>query len=92
MLPVISGDAEYVTVTNSAEVRMTLPKSAADVECTVELPKFEFAPIKKDERLGRILFSLDGIILCEVPLVAKYGVSEVKPKKNLFELITSIFN
>ncbi len=92
LLPVIGGDGEYVAVTNREEVRLTLPKSTAHIECTVELRNFEFAPICKDEKLGRLLFSADGIILCEVPLVAKYGVIEIKPKKNIFELIASIFN
>ena len=92
LLPIINGDKEYVTVTNIEEVRMTLPKSAANLECKVEIRNFEFAPIVKGEKLGRLLFSFDGVILCEVPLVAKYEVSEIKQKKSLFEMITSIFN
>ena len=91
MLPVIGGEAEYVTVTNREAVRLTLPKSADPIECTVELPRFVFAPVKGGERIGRLVFSVNGAVICTLPLHAKYAVVEVKQNKSLWDRITSFF-
>ena len=92
MLPVIGGEEEYVTVTNEKSVRLTLPKSADPIECTVELPRFVFAPVNDGEKVGRLLFSVNGTVICTLPLHAKYAVGEVKQSKSLWDRITSIFD
>lgn len=90
-VPVVGGNAEYVTLTNKDEIRITLPKSAPEVTVTVELPRFLYAPVKVGEAIGRAVYSIDGKTIAEVPLYARYSVPQKEEKSTLWEKITSLF-
>ena len=62
----------------------------------VELPRFAFAPLKQGQTVGRLVWLIqsDGhtVELGSVPLVARYGVTEVTYKESLWEKIQGLFD
>jgi D-alanyl-D-alanine carboxypeptidase len=92
VMPVMSGNADCVVLENAEAVTLTLPKNAAEVKCTVELPSFIYAPVAEGERVGNLVFSIDGKIIAEVPIVASYSVDKATYKRGIFERFTSLFD
>ncbi len=83
-LPVISGDAETITVKNKDSFSLIRDSSDTEFDVQVKLPHFFTAPIQKGDRLGCVVFLSDGKILAEVPLYADESVN-TKEKKGFFE-------
>ena len=87
----LSGGIEnYITVTNPEDVFATVPKNRGTVTHVIELPTIAFAPIEKGERLGRIIFYLDGIEIARADLCARYDVPATKQKNTLERLLDFI--
>ena len=89
--PVIGGAEDYVLLTNTDEASITLPKSASQVTCTVEIDRFTFAPVRQGEVVGQLVYSLDGKVVAQVPIYAAYSVERTVFKKNLWEKLCSLF-
>ena len=92
VLPVVGGKSDYVTLTNTNEIRITLPKGAPRVECQIETRQFEYAPVCEGDTLGRAVYLLDGKEIASTPIVASYSVNKTKSKNSLWEMITFPFN
>lgn len=92
IMPIVGGDKEYVTLTNRGELKVTLPKGAPEVKCTVELFHFEYAPIEEGDMLGRVIYSVKDKKVAEMPLYARYSVGRTVYKRSLWERFTSLFN
>lgn len=90
-VPVIGGDTDYVTVINSAPLRLTVPKALPEVEITVELPRFLYAPVVANETVGFLLFKAGDVILAKIPIQATYGVETAAYKRSLAEKLSSLF-
>lgn len=90
-MPVISGNTEYVVLKNAGELTLTLPKNAGEVEYRVELPSFIYAPVNMGEQVGRLVYTLDGQTVAELPIIASYSVERTVYKKSLWERISSLF-
>ena len=68
-LPVVSGEAESVSVMPGREETLFLPKEGAG-HWAVDLPDFVYAPVSAGEEIGRLRFlGPDGAVLGDVPLV-----------------------
>ena len=91
LLPIVGGENDHVTLTNTSEIRITLPKGASAIECRIEARGFEYAPICEGDVPGRAIFLLDGKEIASSPLVASYSVNKAKNKKSLWERIASPF-
>lgn len=91
-VPVIGGEESEIKVTNSNSLSAVISKEHTEITCTVELPRFIFADIKEGEAVGNILYTCNGSIIAQSPLVAEKNINTVKYKKNLFEWITSLFD
>lgn len=89
-VPVISGEESEIKVTNSAPLSAVISKEHTEITCTVELPKFIFADIKEGEAVGNIIYTCNGSIIAQSPLVAEKSINAVKYKKSFFEWITSL--
>ena len=90
----VAGQAEYVMVSNTEVLTVTLRNNHGPVRCIVELPRFAYAPVRAGEQVGRLRFfeeSPDGERreLGSVPLYAAYGVDAVTYKKGLWEWLFS---
>lgn len=91
-LPIVGGRSEYLTLTNQSEIRLTLPRTATDIEYRIECPRFEFAPLSEGNTLGRIVYTLDGEEVASSPLVASYNVERKTDRKKFREWLTSLFD
>ena len=69
-MPVELGKAESVPVTVGGEPYALVPKSSAQPEYGVTLPKSLTAPVQEGERLGTLHVRLGGETAAELPLLA----------------------
>lgn len=90
-MPVISGGMDYVILKNEDVVALTLPKNIPEIECTVELPSFIYAPVSQGEQVGSLIYTVDGNIVAEMPIIASYSVDRTTYKKNFWERLSSLF-
>ena len=92
----VGGKSEYAIVKNSGELSCVLPKSCGEIKVTVELPRFEFAPVCAGDTVGRLVYYLDSdgekIIIGTLPLVVAYSVENNVPKPSLWERFINIFS
>ena len=92
----VGGESEYAIVKNSGELSCVLPKNCGNVKLTVELPRFEFAPVSAGDAVGRLVYYLDSdgekMIIGSVPLVVAYSVENNVPKPSLWERFINIFS
>ena len=92
----ISGTQEYVMAENTASLAVPLRRDHGSITCTVELPRFDFAPVTAGQTLGCLRFYeqlRDGSRreIGSVPLVATYGVEEVTYPQGIWEWIRRAF-
>ena len=85
-LPLIGGEQDHVSLTNSAPVQVTLPRGAKP-EITLEVPRFVFAEVTEGQILGYAVYKLDGREIARVPLCARYGISRKIYKKGILGAI-----
>lgn len=90
-LPVwtISGEREYTLVSPTETLTVVLPRTHGKLHCTVELPRFTYAPVKAGQDLGQLVWYIEtnGQQRCiaSVPLTAEYGINAITYKKNFLE-------
>lgn len=72
------GDAVMLTVDvkNTDAVRMTMPTDHPEIKKELRLPRFVYAPVTAGEQLGTAVYTMDGAVLCEVPLYACTSVAQ----------------
>lgn len=86
---IVGGTHEYVTVMTDKDISVILPKSAPTATATVELFPFTYAPVESGEKLGRIIYKIDGKVVAEAPLYASYAVEMRPVKLSLWERLLS---
>lgn len=74
---VISGEKDNCVLTNSEDIKATLPKIRGDIKCTVELFRFSYAPITKGDVMGYLVYTLDGEEIARGQLYATHTVGAV---------------
>ena len=87
-LPVISGKSDTVTVA-SEEVSLTVSKEATIIT-KIYAPRYLFASIRKGEKIGWVVYYLNGQIIATSPLVATKSVEQIKPEFNLLDWLYNI--
>lgn len=90
VMPVIGGKAEYVMLKNENSLAITLPKSASEIKCTLELPSFIYAPVIQSQRVGSLVYTLDGKKIAEVPIIAAYSVERKTYKRSILEIFSAL--
>ncbi|MBQ7821732.1 MAG: D-alanyl-D-alanine carboxypeptidase [Clostridia bacterium] len=70
-LECVGKQTTHVTVTNPKGASVCMQKGSGEIEQTVILPRFVYAPVSVGDVLGRIDFSCDGKVLDSVELVVK---------------------
>lgn len=78
-VPAVGGTEPEVTVANAEPKRLILPSGHGEITASVELPRFLYAPVAAGDAVGRVVWRLDGVPVCEVALLAKSDVGT--PKK-----------
>ena len=76
--PLLGGDKDCAELTYPAFCK-TVPKgSAARVTMTVELPAHLTAPLEAGAPVGRVVYTLDGQFLGEVPITATNPAPQIR--------------
>ena len=88
-LPVINGQTEALSV--DIEPFTVNSLETADISCDIYLPKFLYAPIEKDEIIGKAVYRQGDKVLAEKPLIAKTQVSALETSKSIFDIIINNF-
>jgi D-alanyl-D-alanine carboxypeptidase len=91
-----SGTQSYVMVENQDDLTVSFPVDRGEIRVTVELPRFEFAPIAAHEQVGQLVYRLcqaDGskTVVGTVPLYAAYDVEEMEYSRSLWDHIKQFF-
>ncbi len=77
-------------VKNIDAVSLILPRIRSEIEKELRLPRFLYAPVTEGEQIGSAVYTLDGEILCEVPLYVCETVPAYR-KPTLWERIKALF-
>ena len=75
-IPVYDGNKAYLTVSNKDELTKIFNKGDADFLVDVKLSRYTSAPIKKGAELGELVFTKDGIIIGNIPLLAEEDINK----------------
>ncbi|MBE6679828.1 MAG: D-alanyl-D-alanine carboxypeptidase [Ruminococcaceae bacterium] len=70
-LPIIGGDMESISVYIKNDVTVCLKKNRKSIVEKIQINRPRFAPIYKDDEVGRIVFFTDGKEIASSPLCAK---------------------
>lgn len=82
-IPVVGGESDYAELALTP-FSITLPKEKiSQVKATVELPEKLSAPLAKGEAVGRVVYSLDGEVIGETPVVVSSAVTRI----SFFEIL-----
>ena len=90
-IPVIGGINSELTVANTDDRYVIIPRNGAAVEEQIKLVRYVIAPIYRGEILGEIIYTQNGKELARVPLVSTEDM-KTKSKTGLFSKILSIFD
>ena len=87
-VPVVGGTVDSVTVFGSKADNIVINTAdATNIQRTVELPRFVYAPVKNNQKLGVIRYSLNGETLASVALTAAANVQCPPVQKNTIQKI-----
>lgn len=90
-IPVAGGIKSEVSV-KAVPVSATLFDGEEDkIKVIISQEPFVFAPVEKDEILGKVIFKLDGKIIAETPLVAGDKIETASQKAIFWDYIKEIF-
>lgn len=84
-LSVVGGDEPFVSLTNTQDIRLTVPKIRGELKCKIEtLHRFEFAPILRGTDAGSVTYSYEGMSSSSSALVCaeNIGISKKQTKEN----------
>lgn len=91
-VPCVGGEQDAVAVMGESDVSLVVEGDrAGEIQRTICLDNFVYAPIHAGDALGRIDYTLDGKTLKSVPLVAVDDVEYKQVKKNIFQKIKELF-
>ncbi|MDO4731595.1 MAG: D-alanyl-D-alanine carboxypeptidase family protein [Clostridia bacterium] len=89
---VVGSDKNFITVKPKNSISATTKKDDSHrVKKTLKLPPFSYAPININDTLGYIEYTLDGVSLGEVELVAQDTLTYAE-NNNIFDAILKYFN
>ena len=86
-----AGTLLTVSVKNTDAVVMTLPCDRSEIKKELRLPRFLYAPITAGQKIGEAVYTMDGTVLCEVPIYACEDIPLYR-KPTLWERIRGLFS
>jgi len=92
-LNIVNGCKNILKCENMTAESASLPKSVSfeDIEYKIELPRFVYAPVKKGDVVGRIIFIYNNRIIRNSVIVASEDVEINTPKKSAISKIFDFF-
>lgn len=91
-LDVIGGDADEVVVANAVELSAFLPKAHGEITYKIECVRPLFAPVRRGDEVGRIIYSENGEEIASSPLIAVTKVETIQKKRGFFTWLVKLFS
>lgn len=91
---VVGGTADKVNCSYSTDVTAGLKSDELSrVEMQINMPKFAYAPVKQGQKMGELIFTLDGKTLNKTDILADNSVAYKmeKPKPGMFDFFLKMF-
>lgn len=88
-IPVVGGECDTLEV--EIEPLTVNSLDTAEITCQIYLPSFVYAPINKDEVIGKAVYSQGDKILAEKSLLTKEKIVAVKCKESVFRVVLKNF-
>ena len=83
-IPVLSGECDYVYVSNKDSVKRIFKADSQDFDVQVKMFRYLAAPIAEGDIVGRVIFTQNGEFLDSVNLYAESNVGKIKKKTSIF--------
>lgn len=91
-IPCVGGTADSTTVVGEKDIKLVVPASDKEnIVRKVYCDSFLYAPIKENQSVGVIEYTLDNDILASNNLIAMKTVNSKKENKNIFTRIKELF-
>ncbi len=87
-LPVISGKKDTINLTSS-ELSIFISKNA-NIITKVEIPRWIFAPVHEGEKIGNVVYYLNGKKVASSHIIATEAIEQMQPKFNFFDWLFNI--
>lgn len=92
-IPCVGGDKDSVTVTGEKNNTIVLKREDCDkIEKKIYIDSFLYAPIEKNEVVGRIEYTLSGKLLYKCNIVAGEKIKSNKKSVSIFSAIENLFS
>lgn len=92
-IPVVGGKSSFVLCENMHEgFRNVIEGREGEVEYSMEISKFLYAPIKKGDQVGRGIILENDVEIISVPIYAMADVEGVEVKEGLWSVINKIIS
>lgn len=89
-IPILDGEKDKIYVSNNLGAKVILDKGDHKITEHLKLVRFAVAPINEGDKLGEIIYTVDGSEVARVSLTACDTV-EKRKEKGLFDKILSFF-
>lgn len=90
-VPVAGGTADETAVYAAKSAAVAVPRDRiGDVRVTVMLPPFLYAPVEKNQAIGRVVYTLDGRRIGEIPLLCADEIAYDSRRRGFFEAIADV--
>ena len=89
-LPVVGGVKNEVTLCPVGHIALTLPKAHAEIQATLEAPRFLFAGFEEGKQVGRLVYRMDGKVIATLPLETAFGVEKTEIHRSFFEKLKNL--
>jgi D-alanyl-D-alanine carboxypeptidase/D-alanyl-D-alanine carboxypeptidase (penicillin-binding protein 5/6) len=86
-IPVIGGERGYIIAANPEGAEIITGKGAHDIGSYTKLVRYAIAPINRGDKLGEIIYTIDGKEATRVQILATETVKQ-KKKTGFFDLFT----
>lgn len=91
-IPCVGGTEETTAVVGDSDVLLVVDKPDIDkIKRTIYLDNFLYAPVSENQKVGEIIYTLDGKVLKSVSLEAVSEIKVQSVKKSLWEKIKEWF-
>ena len=78
-IPVINGVLNNASLFAMNEVNVTV-RRGVEIETVIEAPRFVFAPLSSNQKIGEIIFIQDGKIIATAPLITQTDVAKLNKR------------
>lgn len=91
-VPVVGGTEAFVKVEPVSQEEVTILQGEEnEISMRIELPHFVYAPVKEGQVVGRVVYSVNGRLLCDLSLVTSESRDFLVHEPGFFEKIKNWF-